>query len=112
MRRVEIEYGDIGELARFKRPDLAIQAHRLCGIDRRHFNATLGWHDGRIEMLDSLQERASLHLFDHVDRVINHRAVRTERDVHAGRECGGRGTNAAAPHRLTGWAINETSSAV
>src|SRR5262249_7164268 len=63
-------------------------------------------------MLDSLQERASLHLFDHVDGVINHWAVRTEGDVYASCDCEGCGTNTTAPHRLAGWAINETSSAV
>src|SRR5262245_66173150 len=72
MRRIEIEYGDIGELARLERPNLVIQPHRLRGIDCCHLNATLGRHDGWIEMFDPLQKRAGLHLFDHVDGVINH----------------------------------------
>src|SRR5215211_1539438 len=103
----EVENRNVGALARLERADLLVHAERRGGVDGCHLDCTFGRHPRRIEMAHVLHERTRLHLLHHVDRIIDHRAVRAERDGDAGALRIGDWTDPAAADRLARRRVHE-----
>ena len=106
---VEIEHRDVGALARLQRADLVLESQRLGGVDGRHLDRALDRHAGRIEMAHMLHQAADLHLLDHVDRIVDHRAVGAERDIDARALRVGERRYPAAADRLAGRRVDEAA---
>ena len=88
-------------------PISCFEPERLGGIDGRHLERALDRHAGRVEMAHVLHQGADLHLLDHVDRVVDHRAVGAERDVDAGAMRVGERRDAAAADRFARRRVDE-----
>ena len=87
-----------------------VEPERLGGIDRGHFNRTLDRHSGRVEVANVLHKHARLNLLDHVNAVIDHRAIGAEGDIDA-RVLGiGEGTDTTAADGFAGGGIDKAAA--